>query len=59
MKDTSHIREQLEQDIELYLAKGGKITVLAPQTFAQGYSDNVRKDFTINRDRGSYEPKDV
>lgn len=59
MKDTSHIREQLERDIELYLTKGGKITVLAPQTFAQGYTDNVRKDFTINRDRGSYEPSDV
>lgn len=59
MKDTSHIREQLEKDIEQYLAKGGKITVLAPQTFAQGYSDNVRRDFTISRERGSYEPSDV
>ena len=59
MKVTSHIREQLEKDIEQYLAKGGKITVLAPQTFAQGYSDNVRRDFTISRERGSYEPSDV
>jgi len=47
MKDTTHIREQLNKDIEEYLAKGGKITVVPSQTFARGYEDAVISRLTI------------
>jgi len=49
MKDTSHIREAVERHTEEFLAKGGKITVIPPQTFSTS-GDTVRKDFTIVRD---------
>jgi hypothetical protein len=52
MKDTSHISEAIARHTEEFLAKGGKIKVIPPQTFSTGYTDNVRRDFTVKNNRG-------
>jgi hypothetical protein len=52
MKDTSHISEAIARHTEEFLAKGGKIKVIPPQTFSTGYIDNVRRDFTVKNNRG-------
>jgi hypothetical protein len=49
MKDTASISARLQKETEEFLAKGGKIKVIPPQSFSESFSKKTLSEETYAR----------
>ena len=49
MKDTASISARIQQETEEFLAKGGKIKIIPPQSFSEGFSKRSLSEETYAR----------
>ena len=49
MKDTASLSARIQKETEEFLAKGGKIKVIPPQSFSEGFSKRSLSEETYAR----------
>jgi hypothetical protein len=49
MKDTAWLSEIIQKQTEEFLAKGGKIQIIPPQSFSENYENRALRDETFAR----------